>query len=351
MSYLTTTRDLRMVRRATDIFNDCRRTSTSRGTNRRMLDLISDRDFLHAVFCPDTRQPDEFNSCLTDMYNAASKKSTIRVLANTLADYGFSHMQRRTTAVFITTIINMGMAGVNGDAQELGRLQDHGEISERNFDAQMDKIERTHDALYDLLEYTRKLVKTEARALSRNSNLPKKICTMALTTVPEPEFVDSYKIGYYLNSVLSNIYGYYDVTGESTDFEEEVDWERFFRAVFGKNRVPDVASLILMENPNRIAKYNQHPLDVEGCWNSLTDFALTNLNRSTSDVRDHMIELYLKRLNAITGEFDLRIDLRDLDDLRFENLCRTVRRYKSKFDEVLNKARKLAAAKPSTSPT
>jgi hypothetical protein len=66
-----------------------------------------------------------------------------------------------------------------------------------------------------------------------------------------------------------------------------------------------------------------------------------------------MIELYLKRLNKMLADhnIDLRVDLRMIDNFRFENLANTVKKYKGKIDSIMEKAKTLSNARPETSPT
>ena len=76
--------------------------------------------------------------------------------------------------------------------------------------------------------------------------------------------------------------------------------------------------------------------------NALTRFALKALNQAPASIRDQMIELYLKRLNKMLKDhhIDLRVDLRTIDSFRFENLWETVKKYKSKFDDILGAVKK-----------
>jgi len=331
--------DQKTLNRAATLFDSASEMGSG-SFRRRLIQTITDQEFIGALFKPIVTKDygkEEAAAKITQVYDVASRRKTIHAIAEALNDYGYGGMTR-TTAVFLVTLVNLGMATIDAKATEIGRQKDHSEINGREFDRQMERLDDYQDDLRDILKVAKKIVKSKARDLSENTGLPRELCASALFTVPGPEFLDQYKIGFYLKTLLGNLYGFVDMDPDAfeTDFDD-VNWKLFFGVVFGKTRLPDVASLILLEGAESIDRYkNRH--DVKNCWDSLTTFALKTLDRAPESIRDQMIELYLKRLNRMLANhsIDLRIDLRDIDNFRFENLVETVDKYRSKIDKIMD---------------
>jgi hypothetical protein len=103
----------------------------------------------------------------------------------------------------------------------------------------------------------------------------------------------------------------------------------------------DVATFVLLEGVHRIDKYRNSE-DVRECWDSLTTFALKELNDSPEQVRQQMIELYIKRIDRMFSNkaFDLRVNLTDLDEDSFPKLVKTVDKYADKIVSILSRGSK-----------
>ena len=335
--------DLRILGRAYEIFDSANEMSSDR-LRRKLLNLLSDDEFLMAVFKP-TVTGDETKEALNvkiqQVFDAASKRSVVSAIADAISDHGYFDLSR-ASATFLVTLVNLGMATIDTKASDLGREKDHNEISDRDYSKGMAKLNRYQEDLQTILSYAKKIVKPKAKVLSSRSGLPRAVCSMALFSVPGAEYIDTYKTGFYLKTILGNLYGMVNLTPSEfdTDFDE-VDWKSFFGTIFGKDRLPDIASLILLEGASDVEKY-ENLADVKDCWNALTRFALKALNQAPASIRDQMIELYLKRLNKMLKDhhIDLRVDLRTIDSFRFENLWETVKKYKSKFDDILGAVKK-----------
>ena len=244
------------------------------------------------------------------------------------------------------------MATIDTKATDLGRAYDHDEIGESEYNRNLKKLEAYKDDLSEILSMARRIVKPKAKSLARKTGLPKEICISALFTVPGSNYVDTYKNGFYLKTLLGNLYGFvnYNYADFDVDFDE-IDWEEFFRTLFGRERIADISSLILLEGVGRINSY-ENEREVRACWDAITHFALKSLNKAPESIRDQMIELYLKRLNKMLADrnIDLRVDLRMIDEFRFENLVNTVAKYKAKIDDIMSKYKTLANARPESAP-
>ena len=335
--------DMKILSRAYEIFDSANEMSSDR-FRKKLLNLIGDDEFLMAIFRPriTEEEPKEALSAkIAQVYDVASKRSVISVIAEALSDHGYYSLMR-PSATFLVTLVNLGMATIDTKATDLGRMKDHNEISDREFNRNMEKLTRYQDDLEEIVSYARKIVKGSAKSLARKTGLPKSFCASSLFSVPGVNYVDTYKVGFYLKTVLGNLYGM--VNNDPNEFEvdfDEVQWKQYFSAIFGAQRLPDIASMILLEGAESIKRYEDNYHDVKECWDSITNFALKTLNQAPTSIRDQMIELYLKRLNKMFADhnLDLRVDLRTIDSLRFDNLWDTIKRYKGKFDEVMAKAK------------
>lgn len=348
--------DSKILTRAVHVFESANTMSSDR-FRKRLVELIANDNFLMAIFRPTPSSgvsKEDLRAIITQVYDAASKRSTVSTIAEAISEYGYSSMSR-TSAVFLVSLVNLGMATIDSKASDLGRAKDHGEISSREFERNISKLNDYQDDLNSILKYARRIVKSRAKELSARTGLPKEICVSALFTVPNKAFLDNYKIGFYLQALLGNLYGYVNLTAnEQWCYRgfDRIDWNFFFAAIFGSDRLPDVASLILLEGVSRIDHYENADV-VRECWDTITQFALKALNKAPATIRDQMIELYLKRLNKMLADhsIDLRVDLRTIDNFRFENLASTISKYKSAIDNIMGAASSLANARPEASPT
>ena len=341
---------LRILNKAADLFED---PYGSEKLKKKVISLLGNEDFLKAIYDPDLSDcsKEEANAAITRVYDLASKKAGIQLITEALSDYGHYNLGR-ASACFLATLVNLGMANIDAKATDLGRAKDHDEVGVRSYDRSMSKLENYQDDLYQLLKIAKKIVRGPAKKLSEITGLPKSLCASTLFSVPGVEYVSQYKLGFYLKTVLGNLYGYVNMAPEEFDDFDEISWKNYFRATFGKDRLPDIASLVLLEGVERIQNYENYR-DVRACWDSITRFALRTLNGAPESIRDQMIELYLKRLNKMLYNHgvDLRVDLRMIDDLSFDKLAQTVKKYKSKIDSVMDSFKTLANAKAETRPS
>lgn len=346
--------DMRELASALNMMEQLSASKKSSSYNReRLMNTLISRKFINAIIAPKTTNEVEkrqVGDLVVAVYNCATRPFIIHMIAKQLEEMPYM-FAGRDVAVFFVSLVNLGMSEMNVRAQDLGNRRDHRDISDDEYESIMRKFERYQEDLETILSAARKIIRSDARVLSRHSGVPKKLCQSGLYTVPTPSLLNTYKIGYYLDLLLNNIYGFVDMTGGLVDFRTEVNWTRYFEKIFSTARLPDVASLIMLESPDRITKYKNQPAAVRDCWDSLTTWALKTLNNQSSDIRDHMIELLLKRINnrLEKWKFNTRIDLRKIDNVRFGDLFDTISKYKSKFDELAEKAAVLSNAKKDSS--
>ena len=299
----------------------------------KMLRMMENEDFFHWLFHPAPNP--RLNDMVTDLYVQLTRPINIRYMIEMLERESFRDFNR-SQATFLFSICNIAIASNNEKIDEIKRKRKKDEISGREASRLMDKVEKTNRDITRLLKLTKKIVKPDAKKLSRYTKLPLYICMTALYSVPETKYVDRVRIGYYLNTLLNDIYSEVEENGE---FGRRVYWRDFFKEIFGKNNTVEVATFILLEGVHRIEKYRDSDA-VKDCWNSLTNFALKELNDSPEQIRQQMIELYIKRIDQMFANksYDLRVNLLN-DDLEFSfpNVFRTVKKYYNMIKEILDR--------------
>ena len=304
-----------------------------------MDELLFDPDFIKWLFQPEDIP--NLTGVVTDFYEEFTKIPTMQAMIDVVDEYGFEDFDR-SHATFFTSVANIGIQTNNDALYEIEHSRKSGEISRKDSRDLVADIDLSNELIIKLMKYSKKIVKRKAKNLAKDSGLPKYITLSAFTSIPDPKYIDTFKIGYYLNNLFTTIYS--DVE-EMGGFDNHVKWRVFFKDIFGEKNLADVATFILLEGSNRIEKYSSE--DVKECWDTLTVFALQELNDTPGAVRDQMIELYIKRLDKMFGgaltkgtnslKTLLRINLLDLDDIIYPKLANTVSKYASRLKKILSR--------------
>lgn len=309
---------------------------------RRLMQLLESEDFKNAIFRPN-RADDTADKKIMELYSAACKSKVIDEIVGAMDDRGYRNLDR-SDACFFISLVNLGIDVMNTKTSDIADAKKSGKVSNREAEQVVRKMERYQRSLNELLKYAKKIVKRDAKTLSRETGLPKEITMIALYSSPDPIYIDRYKVGFYMNTLLATLYSVVNAGPTNWIDFEDVDWRAFFKGVFGKSNVIEVATLILLEGVKRIDKYDS--IAVRECWDSLTTFALGELDKAPETIRDQMIELYLKRLNKMLSNngLDLRIDLRTIDNFKFANLAKTIEQYAGKINSILDSAKGIQKA-------
>jgi hypothetical protein len=297
-----------------------------------MKSLFYDDTFIEWLFQP--KQVPNLKDTVSAMYAQFTKPIVMEAMVEAIKEEGYREFTR-SHATFLFSVANIAIQGNNEMLEEISRQKKDDEISGKEARRLSDKIEESNEIINSLLKVAKKIIKRDAAELARESHLPKYICMTALHSIPEPKYIDKYKIGFYLNNLFNSIYSEVEENGE---FETNVRWKVFFKEIFGKDNVVEAATFVLLEGVHRIDKYINSK-DVKVCWDSLTTFALRELNDAPQQLRQQMIELYIKRIDKMFANksFDLRVDLTDISDRAFPNLVETIEKYTDKITSILNK--------------
>ena len=295
-------------------------------------ELFYNKDFIKWLFQPPTDA--NIDKLAGDLYVEFCKYETMEAIVEMVKDEGY-HEFNRSHATFMTSIANIAIANNNELLNEMEKGKKEGDYSRKEYIRVVDEINEINEMIIKLMKCARKIIKRDATILARECRLPRYITITAMTYCPEAKYIDRYKIGLYLNNLMNTIYS--DVN-ENGNFDERVDWKAFFKELFGKDNVVEAATFILLEGVHRIDKYD-NSREVRMCWDSLTSFALKELNNSPAQLRDQMIELYIKRIDKMFGNkaFDLRVNLLNLNEDKFPKLADTVKSHANKLKEIINR--------------
>ena len=118
-----------------------------------------------------------------------------------------------------------------------------------------------------------------------------------------------------------------------------IRWGNMFGPYFGMEMTTSAAVAILIEGVKRIEPYQEMPHfnDVKSVWNSLTNFALSELDNAPENVRRQMIELYIKKIDRLFKNGNgprLRVNILSLPR-EFANLSDTVMRYSDRISSII----------------
>lgn len=293
--------------------------------------MLTDEEFLGWIFNP-PKDPDVVDNT-TKMYKTLVKAKVLRSICEAVEDNNYQGYSR-SSAAFLYSIANIAINGNNQICKELSEARERKMITRNEYERDKEEIEKYNEIIQRLLKCTRKIVKKQAKQLAKDSYLPKKLVQTFLFSVPDKQYINKFKIGYYLSNILKVLYSEIE---ESEYDASDVDWEILFKGVFGKENVVEVATFVLLEGVHRISQYKTK--EVRDCWDSLTKFALNEIEKAPETLRTQMIELYIKRIAKMfmNRKPDLRIDLTSLDSDVFPNLVHTIGLYKDKIVEILNK--------------
>lgn len=305
--------------------------------------LLSDDEFTEWLF---DSSKDKSNKPVTAkqvdrLYSALTKPRVLIALVNVIKDEGYDSF-KRSHATFLYSICNFAIEVNNQRIEMISEDVSNGDLSKRDAKEAKAKLEKYSEIIADLLKCARKIVKQDAKQLSRETNLSRDLCQNAFWHVPDIEYVPAFKVGFYLNGLLNIIY---DDAAEYGFGRKTPNWRTFFKTIFGKRNLPSAATFILLEGVNRIDKYKDlDSIDaVKDCWDSLTEFALKVLDEQPDEVRSQMVELYIKRVEKMfsNNSYDLRVNILSLPR-QFKKLISTVSNYKDKLVAILNPDKKAA---------
>lgn len=307
---------------------------------RALMRILNTKEFHEWLWNPNNDEKNLAGS-MEALYTELSKISNLERLEKILSNNEYDDFTYPRGVVTFVSSVSAFASDVAPKAANNAKsdLAD-GRITKKTYLEEKAKTEMILELADDIMHSARDIIDYEASKLSHKTNLPKKYCKIVLTSCPEREFIPKYRIGYWLMNLLAELYALAD--SEPEKFSKgyygnlpKFNWNKFFAEVFGEDNVVECASYIILEGMKRISNYKSDKVEI--IWKSLTRFALETLDEAPSGVREHMIELYLKRLDSMfaNGTYDIRVNLLELKDVDYPELVKTVEKYATKISDLI----------------
>lgn len=296
-------------------------------------DVIPSKDFAEFLWKP--KGISNLAEVVEQLFAAFCRPQVIKCLTNYIIDEGYEEFNR-TQAAFFYSICTSALESNNQRAEENSAKRKEGQITNREFNETNDKIDAYAKSVKKLFKATKKIVKRQAVTLSEDTRVPVKICRIACYMVPEANEFDRNKISPLLDNLLTEMYDL--IAKENIEIPDNANWKGFFRKLFGKDNLAEVATFLLLEGHNRRDPYKSDH-NVITAWDSLTEFALMQMNQAPETLRDQMLELYIKKISRLftNGAYELRVNLLDIPEVKskWPQLANSIGKYANKIREIV----------------
>lgn len=245
-----------------------------------------------------------------------------------------------TSCTIAFLVVEQAIEISNNANREISDSYKNGDLASKEAKSYKEKSEKYNEYISDLMNAIKDKAKPDVKELCNKTNLPKGLVFTTYFMVPDRKYVPKFKIGMYVNQLLQEIYKW--VGNSGIEDASAVKWGSYFGNFFGSEMTSSAAVSILLEGVRRIDPYRdaEHFDDVRAVWDSLTNFAMNELDRAPENVRRQMIEIYVKRIDRIFHNGNgprLRVDMLNIPS-NFQNLADTVSRYTDRIARITKSA-------------
>ena len=304
--------------------------------------ILTDDEMLKWQFDPGQNKQPYTGEMFNKLYKAMAMPAALKSYEPMLNRYG-KETFTRSSIVILHTVLTYALE-IHNSMIESYKNEVSATGANKETKDMKNRVEKYAEHLDSLKGVIQKLVKPWLKSLSSDTGLSRDIIFKALMVAPEVKYIPQQRITSTTVHLLEEIYSEANISGFPAK-GSGVHWKPLFKVIFGVENIPSVAVSILLEGAHHIDKYRESDnlICVRDCWDSLTKFALNELEECPDKVRSQMIELYLKKaenlINRRNGRpTDLRVNLTRLPN-EFRNIIRTVDFYKNQFDSIAGKVR------------
>ena len=304
--------------------------------------ILTDDEMLKWQFDPGQNKQPYTGEMFNKLYKAMAMPAALKSYEPMLNRYG-KETFTRSSIVILHTVLTYALE-IHNSMIESYKNEVSATGANKETKDMKNRVEKYAEHLDSLKGVIQKLVKPWLKSLSSDTGLSRDIIFKALMVAPEVKYIPQQRITSTTVHLLEEIYSEANISGFPAK-GSGVHWKPLFKTIFGVENIPSVAVSILLEGAHHIDKYRESDnlICVRDCWDSLTKFALNELEECPDKVRSQMIELYLKKaenlINRRNGRpTDLRVNLTRLLN-EFRNMIRTVDFYKNQFDSIAGKVR------------
>ena len=304
--------------------------------------ILTDDEMLKWQFDPGQNKQPYTGEMFNKLYKAMAMPAALKSYEPMLNRYG-KETFTRSSIVILHTVLTYALE-IHNSMIESYKNEVSATGANKETKDMKNRVEKYAEHLDSLKGVIQKLVKPWLKSLSSDTGLSRDIIFKALMVAPEVKYIPQQRITSTTVHLLEEIYSEANISGFPAK-GSGVHWKPLFKTIFGVENIPSVAVSILLEGAHHIDKYRESDnlICVRDCWDSLTKFALNELEECPDKVRSQMIELYLKKaenlINRRNGRpTDLRVNLTRLPN-EFRNIIRTVDFYKNQFDSIAGNVR------------
>ena len=233
-------------------------------------------------------------------------------------------------------VVEQAIETSNNASREISESYKNGELASKEAKNYKAKSEQYNEYIANFMDALKDKARPEVKEICKKTNLPKGLVFTTYFMIPGRKYIPKHKIGMYVNQLLQEIYKW---TGNSgIEDIHSIKWGSYFGNFFGSEMTSSAAISILLEGVRRIDAYRdtEHFDDVRAVWDSLTNFAMTELDKAPEAVRRQMIEIYVKRIDRIFRNGNgprLRVDMLNIPN-SFQNLAETVSHYTDRISRI-----------------
>ena len=276
------------------------------------------------------------NAMIKKLMNLLARPQIIRELKEFIDSQDYETFDH-TTAYLAFMVADTGVDSLNTANSGIKEESDNGLMSTNDVRKYSEKSEKYMSLISDFLDVLKDKLHKEIKNISNRSNLPKDMIRALYCVVPGKAYIPPYKVSGYTSMLLREAYKYTGANG--IDDIRSIRWGEMFKTFFGDNMTPSVALAILMEGVKRIENYadTDHFQDVKSIWNSLTNYALAELDNASEETRRQMMELYIKKASKLFHNGNgpkMRINILAVPS-EFSRLHETVMRYSDRIQSIV----------------
>lgn len=311
---------------------------------------------LHRVFCDEAfrewfygvgenkdSQPSN-NTMIQKLFNLLARPVVVKTMIDFIKSTDIETFDR-TSCTIAFLVVDNGIEALNKANGDVTEESKNGSLSSKELRSYKEKSERYTGYMGDLLDAIKEKASRDVKEICKKCNLPKTLVYTTYFIVPGRKYVPKYKVSGYMNQILREVYKYTGANGMENI--EMIRWGGLFGPFFGSDMTTSAAVSILLEGVKRVEPYQnaEYFTDVKSVWNSLTNFALSELDNAPENVRRQMVELYIKKIDRLYRNGNgprLRINLLQVPS-EFNNLVNTVSRYSEKIGSIIKTSMKPVA--------
>lgn len=276
------------------------------------------------------------NTMIQKLFNLLARPVVVKALIEFINSQDSETFDRTSCAIAFLVIDN-GIDALNKANGDVSEESKNGSLSNKELRTYKERSERYTEYMGDLLNAIKEKSGREVKEICKKCNLPKTLVYTTYFIVPGRKYVPKYKVSMYMNQILRETYKY--VGSNGLENIEMIRWGSLFGPYFGSDMTTSAAVSILLEGVKRIEAYQSAEYfdDVKSVWNSLTNFALSELDNAPENVRRQMVELYIKKIDRLYRNGNgprLRVNVLQLPS-EFNNLIGTISRYSDRIESIV----------------